>query len=59
MSENVILNVKLEPTLQPLIVENLKETYHTNKARSDVSTWIFWSSGQATFFDIRIFDPNA
>ena len=58
MLEEVNNNVKVEPVLQPLSGEQIKRN-QTDEARSDVSARRFWIREQRTFFDIKIFDPNA
>lgn len=58
MLEEVTYDVIVKPMLQPLTGEGLQGNC-SNEARSDVNGRGFRSRGQRTFFDIRIFDPNA
>ena len=53
--------MRLEPPLQPLTGEELCErlAITTDEAHCDVSARGFWSAGQVTFLDVRVFNPNA
>ena len=54
-------DVRKEPKLQSLSGEQFKYKSATkdDQAALDVSALGFWTRGQRTFFDIRIFDPMA
>jgi len=61
MSE-VCHNVAIEPVLQPLSGEILHyaTTNVEDEAHLDVSTQSFWGDcHQKSFFDVRVFNPNA
>ena len=53
--------MRLEPPLQPLIGEELRErsAITTDEARCDVSARGFWSAGHVAFLDVSLFNPNA
>ena len=57
----VCSNVATEPHLQPLSIETLRlaSANVNDVARLDIHTRGFWNVGQATFFDVRVFHPNA
>ena len=61
LMKEVCNDVKIEPALQPLTGEDLKErtANYSDEARLDVSARSFWVTGQRAFFDIRIFNPIA
>ena len=53
----VCKDVRVEPQLQP---ETFAPSTATgNKVRLDVCARGFWQAGQMTFFDVRVFNPNA
>ena len=53
-------DVQVEPLLQQLTGESLKNhTVRGNELRLYICARGFWEAGQATFFDIRVFNPNA
>ncbi len=54
-------NVATEPHLQPLTGESfrLASTNINDGARLDIRARSFWTAGQDTFFDVRVFHPNA
>ena len=54
-------NMAIEPHLQPLSGESfrLASTNTDDGARLDVRTRGFWNTRQDTFFDVRVFHPNA
>ena len=54
-------NVAAEPLLQPLTNESFPHrTANTDaNARLDIRACGFWNTGQDTFFDVRVFHPNA
>ena len=58
MLEEVTSDVKVEPAIQPLSGEEIKEN-QSDEASSDINARGFWIRGQGAFFDIRVFDPNA
>ena len=57
----VCSNVATEPHLQPLSGETLRlaSANVNDGARLDVCARGFWSARQDTFFDVRVFHPNA
>ena len=57
----VCSNVATEPHLQPLTGESfrLASTNINDGARLDIRARSFWTAGQDTFFDVRVFHPNA
>ena len=57
----VCYNVAIEPHLQPLSGEtfHLASTNANDGARLDIRARGFWTAGQDTFFDVRVFHPNA
>ena len=59
--KEVCKDVRIEPSLQPLTGEDFQEATAklTDEARCDISARGFWSAGQVTFLDIRVFNPNA
>ena len=59
--KEVCNDVSIEPTLLPLDGEHLQyRTANTSReARVDISARGFWTRGQKSFVDIRIFDPMA
>ena len=54
-------DVDIEPQLLPVTGETFENgTANTsNEARVDIKSRGFWVRGQQTFFDVRVFDPNA
>ena len=54
-------DVDIEPQLLPVTGEAFENrTANTsNEARVDIRSRGFWVIGQETFFDVRVFDPNA
>ena len=53
----VCKDVRVKPQLQP---ETFAPSTATgNKVRLDVCARGFWQAGQMTFFDVRVFNPNA
>ena len=54
-------DVRVEPDLQKLTGEEFNERTSNLKdeARVDVCARGFWTTGQLTFFDVRVFNPNA
>ena len=54
-------NVATEPSLQPISAETFPNaTANTaDDARLDVKARGFWCRGQDTYFDVRVFYPNA
>ena len=54
-------NVLIEPPLQPITGEsfNHKSANSDDNARVDIAATNFWSSRQRSFFDVRVFNPNA
>ena len=61
MLREVCHDVSTEPTLLPLDGEHMQyRTANTsNEARVDISARGFWTRGQKSFIDVRIFDPMA
>ena len=60
MLQEVTNDVRIEPILQPLTGEEQSIGGNVSvEARADISARGFWCRGQRSFFDIRIFDPNA
>ena len=59
--EQVCQDVTLEPPLQPLSGEQLSSTNLAPEARLDVHARGFWGNHRfsRTFFDVRVFHPNA
>ena len=59
--KKVCHDVCLEPCLQQLTGELFNERMEnkSDDARADVSARSFWITGQTTFFDVRVFNPNA
>ena len=59
--KEVCNDVATEPLLQPLTGEklNYKTSNTSPEARLDVSVRGFWTRGQRTFCDVRVFDPSA
>ena len=57
----VCSNVAIEPHLQPLTGETLRlaSANANDGARLDVRVRGFWTAGQDTFLDVRVFHPNA
>ena len=57
----VCSNVAIEPHLQPLSGETfrLASTNTDDGARLDVRARGYWNARQDTFFDVRVFHPNA
>ena len=57
----VCKDVDIEPQLLPVMGETFENrTANTsNEARVDIKSRGFWVRGQQTFFDVRLFDPNA
>ena len=57
----VCRNVATEPSLQPITLEtfSLVSANTTNDACLDIKAIGFWSRGQDTYFDVRVFYPNA
>ena len=57
----VCTNVATEPHLQPLSGETFRlASANTNDgARLDIRARGFWTAGQDTFFDVRVFHPDA
>ena len=60
MSE-VCEDTEIEPKLTPLSGEEMQGRTSSNlsEARIDIRTLDFRKQGQQTFFDLRVFDPNA
>ena len=54
-------DVAVEPILQPLTGEKFRyrTANRSAEARLDVSARGFWTRGQRTFCDVRVFDPSA
>ena len=54
-------NIVTEPSLQPITSEtfSVASANTSNDARLDVTARGFWSRGQDTYFDVRVFYPNA
>jgi hypothetical protein len=54
-------DVAVEPILQPLTGEQFRyrTANRSAEARLDVSARGFWTRGQRTFCDVRVFDPSA
>ena len=54
-------NVKLEPVLQSLTLEELHHTtaITEDQARVDISARNFWGNKQIAFFDVKVFNPFA
>ena len=53
--------VELEPSLLTLNGEKqtMRKTAKMNdEVRLDICAGSFWVSGQKTFFDVKVFDPN-
>ena len=61
MLREVCNDVSTEPTLLPLDGEHFqyRTTNTTREARVDISARGFWTRGQKSFVDIRIFEPMA
>ena len=61
MMSEVCKDTEVEPKLTPLSGEELhsRTSSSSNEARVDIRTRGFWKWGQQTFFDLRVFDPNA
>ena len=59
MLREVCNDVSTEPTLLPLDGEPLQHrtSNRSNEARVDISARGFWTRGQKSFFDVRIFEP--
>ena len=56
----VCKDARVEPFLQQLTGESLQHhTARRNEIRLDICARRLWEVGQATFFDVRIFYPNA
>ena len=56
----VCKEVRVEPLLQQLTGESLQNhTAKRNEVRFDICVRGFWQSGQAAFFDVTVFNPNA
>ena len=57
----VCKDVDIEPQLLPVTGETFdNRTANTsNEVRVDIKSRGFWVRGQQTFFDVRVFDPNA
>ena len=57
----VCKGIDIEPKLLPLSGEELhgRTTNQSNDASLDIRAQGFWNRDQQTFFDIRVFDPNA
>ena len=57
----VCKDIDIEPKLLPLSGEELhgRTTNQSNDASLDIRAQGFWNRDQQTFFDIRVFDPNA
>ena len=58
LMENVCKDVKIEPELLPVQGEQIQGNT-AEKARLDVSARGVWGLQEKTFFDIRVFHPNA
>ena len=58
--KEVCHDVAVEPLLQPLTGEQFryKTAITSPEARLDVSVRSFWTKGQRTFCDVRVFDPT-
>ena len=54
-------DVDIEPQLLPVTGETFENrTANTsNEARGDIRSRAFWVIGRETFFEVRVFDPNA
>ena len=54
-------DIQTEPRLVPLSDEDLsiRTANRSNEARLEVQARGFWERRQQTFFDLRVFDPNA
>ena len=49
-----------KPQLQPLADKSFSPSTATgNEVRLDVCARAFWQVGQMTFFNVRVFNPNA
>ena len=61
MLTEVCHNVATEPHLQPLSGEamSIRSAITTEHARVDIRANGFWSGTQVTYFDTRVFHPNA
>ena len=60
MLQEVTNDVRIKPILQPLTGEEQSVGGNLSmEARADISARGFWCRRQRTFFDLRIFDPNA
>ena len=56
----VCKDVRVEPLLLQLTGESLQNhTARGNEVRFDMCRQGFWKAGQAAFFDMRVFNPNA
>ena len=57
----VCKDIDIEPQLLPVTGETFdNRTANTsNEVRVDIKSRGFWVRGQQTFFDVRVFDPNA
>ena len=56
----VCKDVRVEPLLQQLTGKSLRNhTARGNEVRLDICARGFWEAGQAAFFDVRVFNPNA
>ena len=57
----VCRNVEREPPLLPLTGENIVPLFANrhDDARADIRATGFWGRQQCTFFDVRVFHPNA
>ena len=57
----VCYDVAIEPPLQPLTGESIepRSANRQNEARADIHARGFWGQRQSSFFDVRVFHPNA
>ena len=57
----VCRNTSTEPTLQPLSGKSFQHAsaIKSDEARADIKATCFWTHGQDTFFDVRVFCPKA
>ena len=57
----VCKDIEIESKLLPLSGQKIngRTTNRSDEARLDIWARRFWERGQHTFFDIRVFDPNA
>ena len=59
--KRVCHDVAIEPPLQPLTGENVvpATANRQDDARADIHAHGFWGHRKSTFFDVRVFHPNA